>query len=653
MNNYLLIGNPNVGKTTIFNSLTGSNERVSNFEGVTVAKKENTINGSKDILIDLPGTNNLNDGSLTSLAVNQTLLKDEYNGILYVADINNLKKNMYLFLDLLESGININLILNMDDLFEGDINIDSMKKQLNINVISTNKKNKLNINDIKKSDYDFKLEYGTEIESLIDYIISFRNEKYTKLNNRFLALQCIKGNEEVHEFFNSNEKIVNKIKIIEEEIIKNNKAKSLTGYIFKVKREFILSFLNPLYKREKTNKKMAIIGDKIDKIALHKFWGYVLFAFIMWLIFLISFNFSFLQDITDGFLQNIFGFITNILVANNVSDVFIDFLNNGVFSGLGAIIVFLPQIIILFLLLTLLEGSGYLSRVSVLFENLFNKMGLSANSLIPLISGLGCNVLSIISTRNIKDEPRRISTILASPFISCSARFPVYLIFIDIFFQKYKALILLFLYLLGIVIAIMVAFVTDKVIYKNKSQDIAISFLPSYKMISLKYLSNAIINKIKGFLLKAGKFIFLGTIFVWLLSHFSLNGYTNNVETSILFTFSSGIAYLLVPLGFGTIEASASLFAAFFAKELAISTMVVMYGAGTVENLSNIISVEFTTASALSFMVFTLLYIPCISTLGTIYAETKSKKITFISVVLSLSIGYVASFIIYHLVQFL
>ncbi len=651
MNNYLLIGNPNVGKTTIFNSLTGSNERVSNFEGVTVSKKENTINGSDDILMDLPGTNNLNDGTLTSLVVNRTLLKDDYNGILYVADINNIKKNMYLFLDLLESGVSTNLILNMDDLFEGEVDLDFLREKLNINIISTNRKNKLNISDIKKSNHNFVLEYGEEIESLIKHITNFRNEEKSKTNDRFLSLQVIKGNKEAYEFFNFKEDITIKIKEVEEKIIEKNKAKSLTGFIFKIKREFILSLLDSHYKKNKSNKKLALLGEKFDKIALHKIWGYVLFAFIMWVIFLISFNFSFLQDWTDSLLQIVFNFITNILVMNNFSPIFIDFLNNGVFSGLGAIIVFLPQIIILFLLLTLLEGSGYLSRVSVLFENLFNKMGLSANSLIPLISGLGCNVLSIISTRNIKDEPRRIATILASPFISCSARFPVYLIFIDIFFQNNKALILLFLYLLGIIIAILVAYVTDKVIYKNKSQDIAISFLPSYKMISLKYLLNAIINKIKGFLLKAGKFIFLGTIFVWLLSHFSLTGYTNNVEQSILFSISSAISYILIPLGFGTLEASASLFAAFFAKELAISTMVVMYSAGTVENLSNIISTEFSVASALSFMVFTLLYIPCISTLGAIYAETKSKKITFISVVLSLGIGYVTSFLIYHIVQ--
>ncbi len=653
MSNYLLIGNPNVGKTTIFNSLTGSNERVSNFEGVTVAKKESVINGSDDILIDLPGTNNLNDGSLTSLAVNNTLIKESYDGILYVADINNLKKNMYLLLDLLESGSYINLILNMDDIFHGEIDLDLLKKELNINILSTNKNKKLNISDLKKIENEFKLNYGDEIESLIKEITKYRNDKKVNINDRFLALQIIKGNFDLLDYFKEPQIIKDKIIKVEQKIIKSLKAKSLTGYIFKVKREYILSFLESTYKKNKENEKVNIIAQKFDKLALHKIWGYVFFAFIMWLIFLVSFKFSFLQDITDSFLQTIFSLITNILVNYNVPNYILDFLNNGVFSGLGAIIVFLPQIIILFLLLTLLEGSGYLSRVSVLFENLFNKMGLSANSLIPLISGLGCNVLSIISTRNIKDEPRRISTIMASPFISCSARFPVYLIFIEIFFQKHKALILLFLYLLGILIAICVAYVTDKIIYKNKKQDIAISFLPSYKMISLNYLFNAVVNKVKGFLLKAGKFIFLGTILVWILSHFSLMGYTSNVQESILFNISNVISFLLIPLGFGTIQASASLFSAFFAKELAISTMVVMYSAGTVENLSTILSLEFTTASALSFMVFTLLYIPCISTLGAIYAETKSKKITFISVILSLSIGYTMSFLIYHLILFL
>jgi ferrous iron transport protein B len=395
---------------------------------------------------------------------------------------------------------------------------------------------------------------------------------------------------------------------------------------------------------------MVIFNKYFDKIALHKFYGYFVFIAILYVVFFITFQAGFLSVPIENLITLISDIVSNFLIALNSPEWFVSFIVDGAIAGVGGIIVFLPQIIVMFALLTLLEGIGYFSRVSALFEHLFERIGLSSHSLIPYISGFGCNVFSVVSTRTIKSEPKRIATILSIPFISCSARLPVYLIFTEVFFNENQALILLFLYLTGIAVAIIVAYVIDKFVY-NDRPSLTIHTLPSYKRVSLSYFTKVVYRKSLIFVKKAGVFILIGSMLLWLVSHISLSGYTSDVSESILTSISSVIAVLFVPLGFGTPEAVASLLSAFLAKELAVSSMLIMYQVSSVSELSAVVASSYNAASALSFMVFTLLYIPCLSTLAVIKSETGSIKFVIYSALMSFGIGYTVAFVVYHIAK--
>lgn len=650
MSRILLFGNPNVGKTSVYNSLTNSNERVSNFEGVTVEKKLSESIDGKHILIDIPGVYSLNSNSLSEKVSLDSLIKETSDSIIDVIDINDLRRNFFLLIDLLETGKPVNAILNMDDLFVGNINIESMSSKMPINIYKTNNKSySKDLRDVFNfKENDFKIKYSKVIEDAIKIIEPLVIE-HESISNRFFAIQYLKGSEDLLEYFNDKKKVKKVKENLVSKVETSKSNNSLIGLFFQDRRNFIKSVLDDTYNKESTKNEGIIFNSKFDKIALHKYFGLLLFVFIMYLVFFISIQGAILQEPIEMFIGYMQG-ILDPLFNNLHAPIFLKALiNDGIIAGVGSVLVFLPQIIVLFALLTFLEAVGYFNRVNALFEKFFNKIGLSSTSIIPYISGLGCNVLAIMSTRNIKSEPKRIATILSSPFISCSARIPVYMIFANVFFEDHKALILLFLHMLGIIVAIAYAYVVDKIIYKdNEKSDIL--HIPDYKQVEFRYLYKITLAKVKSFLKNAGKLILIGSILIWALSSIGIHGYTTDIDQSFLGPIASVLSITLVPLGFGTSAAFASLSMSFLAKELAVTTMVVMYQVNSVEQLQSVIHNEFTFASAISFMVFTLLYIPCLSTIGTIYAETKSKKIVTISIVSSLTIGYILSFIIYHIV---
>ncbi|MGL4589134.1 MAG: ferrous iron transport protein B [Mycoplasmatales bacterium] len=652
----LLFGNPNVGKTTIFNNITDSNERVSNFEGVTVQKKIALSTCGDFEFTDVPGINGLiSTSEMTKVAIHE-LLYGELDEIANVIDITNFKKNSYLMLDLLETGRPVSIYFNMYDLFVGEIDLAKMSERLSAKIVVSSNTNKhLNIEEKYKvndlCEYivnTFKLDYGLEIEEAIALLeqIVIKNRK-NRLSPRFLAIQFLRGNEEVLNFF-EEEKFAKKIRSdLEQKILETKQARSINGLFFLKRRNFIADLMVESYHLEKVEQDAAILNKYLDKIALHKYWGFILFLFVMYLIFEISVNFGVLSDYVGLFFEKLSEVITGWLTAIYVPEVIIGFLIDGALAGVGGILGFLPQIIVLFTLLTLLEGIGYFPRVSVLFERAFSKIGLSAHSLIPYISGLGCNVLGIMSTRAIQSENKRIATIMSSPFISCSARLVVYMIFTDAFFSENQALIILFLYVLGTVVAIAYAYVVSKLIFKDNSE-MNLIVLPDYRKINLKYLYKMVKAKAKSFIENAGKLILIGSMIIWLISNFGVTGQVTDINDSFLGMVSNVIAPVFIPLGFGTLEATAALFASFPAKELAVSAMIVMYNTDGA-NLGSVLVSHFNQASALSFLVFTLLYIPCLSTLGVIYSETKKIKYVFYSVASSLLVGYFVSFVVYRI----
>lgn len=649
MRNYLLFGNPNVGKTSVFNHLTNSNEIVSNFEGVTVSKKTATIKGNLGTLVDIPGVYSINSFTVADDVSQTALITEPSSGIIDVLNINDLKRNLYLLIDLLETHKPVNAIFNIDDLFTGSIDIAKLEAKLDINIVTANHNTypqKLNNITSFKTNY-FKLDYGQLIETAISQVSNNFIGDSNGIDIRFFAIQFLQGDNHLLTYFEKQEETL-KIKLdLQQEIIAQNLARSVSGLIFQKRRAFVNDLLADTYTAKEEIDQMPFLNNVFDKYALHRVWGFVIFAFVMYLVFFVAVEGGFMQDIVDGWVTAFADLVTNGLNTLGAGEIITSFIVNGAIAGVGGVLVFLPQIILLFAMLTIFESIGYFARVNALFENLFNKIGISSSSMIPFISGFGCNVIGIMGTRTIASEKKRIATIMASPFISCSARLPVYLIFVEIFFDQYQTIILLFLYLLGIFVAIVVAFVIDKIIYEDNEVQTIIS-LPKYKKVQPKYFIRLTFIKVRSFITKAGTLIFVGSLGLWVVSSFGLHGYTTDISQSFVGVLGQSFSWILSPLGFGTVQAFSALVVSFLAKELAISALIVMYGATSVDTLTPILQSEFTSASALSFMVFILLYIPCLATLGAIYTETKKIRYPIYSIVLSLSVGYVLAFITYH-----
>lgn len=641
MNNILLFGSPNVGKTSIFNALTNSSEKISNFEGATVVRKSSRITDTNINLIDLPGIDSIGGDTIVEEVVFNELINGEM--VISVMDATNFKRNSYMLIEILELNIPINVVINMMDLYHGTIDTAKIAQKYSVHV-ETASKDKKNINThhlVVPHKNTFELDYGSDMEAAIERIITLID---VEISNRFLAIQFLKGNKLVDQFITDKQK-ANEIR---EELSQKINAKSIVGHVFNIRREFINQLMDEAFVKEDVKNEMKFLNNHFDKIALHKVWGFVLFAFIMWGVFFITFNVTFIQTIVDTILTLFAASVETFLININASEILTSFILDGVVAGVTGSITFIPQMLILFSLLAILEGIGYFSRVTALFEDLFNKLGLSSHSLIPYITGFGCNVLSILATRTIKSEPKRIATILTSPFISCSARLPVYIIFIDIFFTEHKALVLLFLHFLGIFVAVIIAYIIDRKIYKEPNS-ISIHALPKYKMIEAKYFFRMVFAKLKMFILRATKFILLGSIVLWLVFHISTSGFTMDMTQSIVYPIAEKLTIIFTPIGIASVTIVVTLFSSFLAKELAVTTLLVAYGASSISALAPMLQEDFNEASALAYLVFILLYIPCLSTLAAIKAETGSYKLVFYSVGLSLSVGYVLAFVTYRI----
>lgn len=647
MKKILLYGNPNVGKTSVFNGLTNSNAKVSNFDGATIDKKSACAIDRSFEIIDVPGTNSLSGDLEIERISYQALMQEEIDVLVDVIDVTNLKRNLYLLIELLESKNNVNVVVNMMDIFNGEFKHEVFAEIFNVNVIVSNRQ-KSNIDSkelLKTRANNFTIDYGINIEQAISKIQNIVMVT-GGIDSRFVAIQYLKGNNKILEYIENREYALQVKNELADKIIEQGEAKSITGLFFIKRKEFFDENLEKFYKKETSSNELKWMNEQFDKIALHKFWGYILFAFIMYIVFVITYQGGILQDIVDGFMGNLNGTIGSWLLSMNFNEHFVAFVVDGALAGVSGVLVFIPQIIIMFTLLTILESIGYFSRVTVLFEHIFDKLGLSSHSMIPYISGLGCNVIGIMSTRTIKDEKKRIATILTAPFISCSARLPVYIIFVDIFFKENKGLVLLFLYFLGILVAILSALIIDKFFFKTQNE-ITVFSLPSYKKVDYKYVIRNIKFKTKSYLNNAGKFILFGSMIIWILTNVGIHGFTSDIDKSFLGAIASTISFVFIPLGFGTTEATASLLSGFMAKELAVSSMIVMYQTSSIAGLSTQLASHFDQASAMAFMVFTLLYIPCLSTMGAIYSELKSAKYVFYSIALSLSMGYIFALIIH------
>ncbi len=579
--NFALIGNPNVGKTTLFNILTKSNQKIGNYPGVTVQKRVGSLNENTKI-IDLPGIYSLDSISIEEKVSLEYIKNESPDLIINIVDASNLYRNLFLTFKLKEFNIPMIIVINMMDIAKkNNINIDVNKLSniLGCKVFPINANKKSTVNELIK----FLTTYSKE---------DFNTEKVNPI---------------------SSDKIYKEI----DKIIDN------------------------CVKQEEHNKQS--IYEKIDKIILNKYLSIPILVFIFYIIFKITFSWvgTPLSDLFEEFISNSFIPYVDKLLSSS-SDLMRSFIMDGILGGVTSVIVFLPIILSMFVCLTFLENCGYIARASVIVDKFMRYFGLSGKAFLPMMMSFGCTVPAIMATRTFEDENDRKASIFLLPLMSCNARLPVYLLFTSIFFKENREMVILFLYLLGIILSIVIGLIM-KFFSNNSSSDVFILEIPDYKLPSFTYIIKESLNKISSFLKKIGTLIFAISIIVWFLSNFNLGGFTT-IENSFLYSIGNFISLIFIPLGFGFWQASVSLLTGLMAKEVIISSMGVIFG----NDLQSILPLFFTKASAIAFLVFVLLYTPCISVLSTIKHEYGTKLMT-ISIIYQFALAYCVSFLVFNI----
>jgi ferrous iron transport protein B len=655
-----LIGNPNTGKTSLFNNLTGSYEYVGNWSGVTVEKKIGVFKNNLGRLIDLPGVYSLNPLSKDEGVVTSFFLNDSVDRLLNILDASQLDRNLHLTLQLLEFEKPVLIGLNMIDVAsKRGIHIDAEKLSEILGVpvvpvVARSGKGCDKLVDIisTKSMEPVKknlVYYGKEVEEAIQ---ALSNEISGKAGHskRWLAIQYFEGNEYVKNYLHqiaSSQKLTAILSNLETTVQTRYEAKTLANYIYLKRKETIEKITAEVARKSDG---VVPLTEKIDRIVTNKYLGMPIFLLFMYLMFELTFDWlgTPLSDALDALLT---GPVTNwfetALNAVHASAFIHALIINGLVAGVGGVLVFVPQIFILFFFISLLEDSGYMARVALVMDRIMESVGLNGKAFIPMMIGFGCNVPGIMAARTIETPRERLLTILLTPLMSCSARLPVYALFVGAFFVGQKAFIVLSLYVLGIVIALILAKIFSSTLLKSETSLFVIE-LPPYRLPQFQSLWRSTWDKGKGFVRKAGTFIFGGSVFIWLLSYAGPAGLNVNMDHSFLAAIGGVLAPILAPLGFGTWQAAASLITGFLAKESIISTMNIIYFVKSDAGLQGLLSHYYTPLAAYSFMVFILLYIPCLATTATIYKETGSKKWTLFAVGYALVIAYILSFVIYQ-----
>lgn len=577
-----LLGNPNVGKTTLFNYLTGSRQYVGNWPGVTVDKKEGFLNDTK--IVDLPGIYAMDTFSNEEKVSKQFLESDEVDLILNIVDGANLLRNLYLTTQLKQFNKPILLAINMVDVAEAKgivIDYKKLESLMNIKVMPISAAKNIGLEELKTEILKDKFELPDD-------------------SNKF----NFEGEKETYTFL-----------------------------------ENVIEQCNVYSKQHKTT-----VTDKIDKIVLNPYAAYPIFILMMLIMFQITFSWvgQPLSDLLDTFLTDVLTPFASGLLQNS-SAWFQSLIIDGIIGGVGRVVVLLPIILSLFACITFLQDSGYMARVAFIMDKLMRKMGLSGKAFIPMIVGFGCTVPAIMSARTLESEKDRKLTALLVPLMSCNARLPVYAMFVSVFFTNHHGLVVASLYLLGIIVAYIMGILFKNTLFKKDEEPFIIE-LPEYKLPTGRAILKEILDKAKNFLVKAGTLIFAMSVIIWFLSNFNFTGLVTNIDESILAKFGSLLAPILSPLGFGNWQSSVSLITGLLAKETIVATMQVIYTG----DLSATLPLTFTPLSAYAFLVFILLYTPCVSVIGTMKKEYGSRFTVF-SVCFQLVLAWVVSFLIFNI----
>lgn len=689
-----LAGNPNCGKTTLFNQLTGSRQHVGNWPGVTVEKKTGFFH-YKDLeieLIDLPGTYSLSPNSIEEILTRDFIVNDKPDFVLNIVDGTTLERSLYLTTELIDTGTNLVLAVNMmDEVAKKGIEIDfiTLENLLGVPVMPINAKKEEGITQLLDKLYEsaFKtstahsVNYGEDIEASIEAIgcqISCLEELTAHFNPRWLAIRLITGDKYIAQAVRRDKayatlnqltaKQIVHLKTLYEDDLDMVMTEKRFGFIMGIVRECVVVRKKDFSRLDTT--------EKIDNILLNRFISFPIFALILWSTFQLTFS---LGGIASGWIEELVNLLSLLVHRLMPVGPLKDLLIGGVLSGVGGILVFLPQILILFLIIAILEDSGYMARVAFIMDRMMHFLGIHGKSFISLFMGIGCNVPGIMAARTLENEEDRKVTVLINPFMSCSARLPIYVLIAGAFFGQNAGTVIFWLYIIGVLVAIMTAKLLKTFFFKGKSVPFVME-LPPYRSPTVKSLLIHMWERASQFLSKMGGIILVGSLIIWALSYYprisqysgkvtalesqlstALNddektAYTKlledqksleQIEYSAIGRLGKAVEPFFKPIGFSWKEGVA-LITGVVAKEIVVSTLSVLYNTSSDSEIKlkkEMSNSGMNPAAAFSFMIFTLLYIPCLATIAAVLRETRSVRWTLFSIFYGIAIGYALSFI--------
>ncbi len=670
-----LAGNPNCGKTSLFNNLTGSKQHVGNWPGVTVDKKEGTYRGNKDVtILDLPGTYSLSPYSAEEIIARDYIVEEKPDAVINIVDGTSIERNFYLTLQILETKIPMVIAMNMMDEVEarGDvIDFKKLSQSLGVPVIPITARSGKGVKELmdvaietaksNKKPKDLNI-FDSNIEEAI-----LETEKVLNMSEpdeaRWRAIKIVEGDEVVHNRLDSNTKSLI-TKIIEK--AEKGADGDTEAKIADLRYQFISKVVKNCVKKNLKNSGLNK-SDKLDKILTNRIFALPIFGFVMYFLFSCTFSEDFLfikglpspgiwlASLVEEGWGLLTGFLESILESTGASDWAFSLVIDGIMAGIGAVVGFLPLVLVLFLLLSFLEDSGYMARVAFIMDRLFRRLGLSGKSFIPLLMGFGCSVPALMASRTLENEKDRRITMMITPFMSCGAKLPIYAMFVaTLFIDSNKTLIVFSIYMLGLVVAIISALLLNKFAFKGETSNFIME-LPQYRIPTFRSILIHAWEKVKGFAIKAGTIIFASTILIWLLSNFNFSGMCD-MEDSFLATFGNAIKIIFVPLGFGDWRATVGVLTGFIAKENIVATFGQLFGGINDEAIiESIMSGEqglvaitdvFTKVSAFSYMAFNLLCMPCFAAVGAIKREMGSWKWTFRTIGFQMLVAYIVALII-------
>ena len=652
-----LAGNQNCGKTTLFNQLTGSSQHVGNFPGVTVDRKDGQIRKQENtMVVDLPGIYSMSPYTSEEIVSRQFFLDDRPRGIINIVDATNIERNLYLTMQLIELDIPMVLALNMMDEVTangGSVDVNMLEESLGIPVVPISAAKNEGVDELiehamhvavyrerpGRMDFcDANGEDGGAIHRCIHSIMHLIDDHAhnNKVPIRFAAGKLIEGDEDVIARLHLEE---NEKEMIEHIILQMEKESGMDreAALAKMRFTFIDKICKTAVVRPQESRERAR-SRKIDKLLTGKYTAIPSFIVIMSLIFYLTFGVIglYLQNLMDMGISALSSLCENAMITFKVNEVIRSLIIDGIFVGVGSVLSFLPIIVVLFFFLSLLEDSGYMARIAFVMDKIFRKLGLSGRSFVPMIIGFGCSVPAIMATRTLPSERDRKMTIMLTPFMSCSAKIPIYAFFSAAFFPDKAALVMIGLYFTGIIVAIIYALILDRTKFKGEPVPFVME-LPNYRMPGAKSVLRLMWDKAKDFLTKAFTIIFLASLVIWFLQTFDLHfNIVKDAEDSILAMIGGIVAPIFKPLGFGDWRASTALITGFTAKESVVSTLTVLLG-------TKALSTMFTTKSAIVFLIFTLLYTPCVAAISSVKREL-GRNWAVIVVLLQCSIAWIVAF---------